>query len=447
MSEFTPPADPTAERAVLGAVLLRPDAYDAASTAGINARSFADPAHVAIWDAFTAAVQADAEPDVVAVSSWLDERKVLQLAGGYNYVSSLQGAVPSITNLDHYVGTVLEMHKRRQVIDAAQAAIHMARENSTATADQLAGAIQAGLDAVAGGDTVRMQTLAEAAEASYNALQTRSEEGKGLRGLTTGFRKLDLMTGGLRRTGLTVLAGETGSGKTALAFNILQNAMTSPDAADGHALVFGYEMSNEQVVDRQLASDARVDGARIRDGNLANDDWGPLLQSVERMQGWGSRVDLYDDGAQTVEDIGAIVRAKNRRKDVRLVVVDHLLLMPNQDAHKDRPDLDIAHRADSLKRLASSTQCAVLALSQLNGNLDSRMSKVPVMGDLYGSRKVKQAASEILMLFRPEMYDGGQPESEGLAQVYVRKARFGEMGVAPLHFAKQFVRFEEGDGR
>lgn len=438
-----PPSDPNAERAILGAVFLKPEAFDAAAGKGLRETDFLDPAHRHIWRVIHDCVTSNEDPDPVAVCSRLDLAGALELCGGYGFVSSLSSHCPAAANVGQYTDTVLRHSRTRSVLDAAKAVLDSYGDDRGVSPESLLSQLESALEPISRGGEDDGKTWAEAAESAYDDLQRRQNEGRTIRGLSTGFPLLDKLTGGLQRGGQFIIAGETGSGKSALAYRILQNAMTSIDAGEGTALVFSYEMTAEQIMDRQLAASASVSAMRIRDGEMKDDDWGPMLQCVEGMQRWGHRITTYDKGEYAVEDIGAIARAANRRADLRILLVDHLLLMPSHDKHEGRPDLDIAHRSEYLKRLAQNLGCCVVPLHQLNGNLDSRTDKRPTLGDLYGSKRVKQAASEVVMVYRPELHIDGNDEVAGKAEAIVRKARYGRPGTVPLHFAKRFVRFEE----
>lgn len=438
-----PPSDPKAERAILGAVFLKPEMFDTMAAKGVRETDFLDPAHRHIWRTIHECVTNNEEPDPVVVCSRLDLAGALELCGGYGFVSSLASHCPSAANAEQYAKTVLRHSRTRSVLDAAAGVLNAYGDDKSVAPETLVSQLEAAIESVSRTHEDDGKTWAEAAEQAYEDLQVRQREGRTIRGLTTGFVELDQLTGGLQRGGQFIIAGETGSGKSALAYRILQNAMTSVDAGDGTALVFSYEMTAEQIMDRQIAASASVSAMRIRDGAMGDDDWGPMLQCVEGMKRWAHRIRTFDKGEYAVEDIGAIARAQNRRTDLRVLLVDHLLLMPSYDKHEGRPDLDIAHRSEYLKRLAQNLGCCVIPLHQLNGNLDSRLSKEPTLGDLYGSKRVKQAASEVVMVYRPEMYNHENPELNGKATAYVRKARYGRPGEVPLHFAKRFVRFEE----
>jgi replicative DNA helicase len=262
------------------------------------------------------------------------------------------------------------------------------------------------------------------------------KEGK-VTGVRTGFAGLDAMTAGLQAGDLIVVAGRPSMGKTAICLNMATYAALR----DGRTvLFFSLEMGKEQLVRRMLCSEGRVDASRVRTGKLADDEWPRLIEAAGEL----SEAPIYVDDTAAMSALE--VRAKARRlmseRGLDLVIIDYLQLMRGRGrAAQESREREISDISRSLKALAKELKVPVVALSQLNRELEKRQNKRPMLSDLRESGAIEQDADLILFVYREEHYD---PDTDkvGVAEVIVGKQRNGPTGTVELRFTSEYTRFD-----
>jgi replicative DNA helicase len=420
--------DEAAERAVLGAVLLAPVMLDTCLEMGLSSEHFSQPKHGRIFGAFLALHQAGKPLDSVTLVGRLEDEGELERCGGFTYVAGLGSSVPSVVNAPHYVSIVIEKATVARMLLLFAQVENEAQQG--ASLDGLLDLAEGGVLALRPHSATGMELVGPIVEASYDTLRRRSENPGAVVGISTGFTDLDSILAGLQDTDLLILAARPSMGKTAFALNILAHAVLREERC---AAFFSLEMSREQLGQRLLASEARVNGNRMRTGHLRMDDWGPLLSTAERFS--SARLYIDDSAALTVQG----VRARARRvPDLDLVVVDYLQLMRGNAQSREQ---EISSISRGLKALAKELHVPVLALSQLNRKVEERADKRPLMSDLRESGAIEQDADVILFLYREEVYHD-DPTNKGVAQVLVRKQRNGATGDVDLLWRNDIVRFD-----
>jgi len=271
---------------------------------------------------------------------------------------------------------------------------------------------------------------------SMKAVEQLYERQELVTGVPSGFVDLDKKTAGLQPGDLIIVAGRPSMGKTAFALNIAQYAAL--EGKTGVA-VFSLEMSKEQLVFRMLCSEARVDQSKVRAGYAAQRDYPKLAIAADRL----SEAPIYidDTPALSVLELRAKARRLKREREANLglVVVDYLQLM--RGISSDSREQEISSISRSLKALAKELSLPVMALSQLNRQVESRGDKKPVMADLRESGAIEQDADVIMFLFRPVVYDPKNADEHD-AEVIIGKQRNGPTGIVPLTFFSEYTRFE-----
>jgi replicative DNA helicase len=254
-------------------------------------------------------------------------------------------------------------------------------------------------------------------------------------GISSGFNELDKMTAGLQPSDLIIVAGRPSMGKTSFAMNIAEHAAIKYAVP---SVIFSMEMSAEQLALRMLSSLSRLDHNKVRTGKLEDDDW-PRLSSTVGILG---EAPLYidDTPSLTPMDLRARARRLKRERGLGLIVVDYLQLMQVPGTKETRAN-EISEISRSLKALAKELNVPVIALSQLNRNLESRTDKRPVMSDLRESGGIEQDADLIMMIYRDEVYNEASPD-KGTAEINIVKQRNGPIGGLRLTFLGQYTRFE-----
>lgn len=429
------PQNLEAERSVLGGILLTNESfYDVMEI--VKPEDFYREPHRKIFAAMIELANRNEPIDLITLADQLRKSQELDDVGGSAYIASLDAAVPASANLSRYARIVREKALARRVIEAAHT---IAREGYEQKGD-----IDEYLDTVEQRifDITEMKTasafhaLKDSVTRVFKNLEHLFHRQDEITGTATGFTNLDSMTSGLQKGDLIIVAARPSMGKTSLVMNMAGHAAIELNRP---VAVFSLEMGADALTTRLLASEARVDSQRLRNGKLLETDWPKLARAADRLH----RAPLFIDDTA---GIGALeVRAKCRRlkaqqKDLALVVIDYLQLMKGRPGVNSR-EQEISEISRGLKALARELEVPVVALSQLNRSLERREDKRPMMSDLRESGAIEQDADVIAFIYRDEYYN---PESqdEGVAEVIIGKQRNGPTGTARLAFLKDYTRFE-----
>lgn len=431
------PQDAAAERALLGSIFLDPNSLDRVVEGGVVAEDFSLPGHRVIFDAFQQLSRDGAPIDVVSVSGTLDSAGQLDMVGGFPYLNGLTGAVPSVANLEHYTSVVRDKALLRGLLTASEGIVERIFEGG--------GAEEALNDAEAklqnlrqGNESGAMVRLGDVAEQVYELMRQRAESPEAVSGVSSGFKELDNLLTGFHPGDLVICAARPAMGKTAFALNVIAHAALRGGVT---CAFFSLEMPKEQLAQRILTAESRVDGHRIRTGNLLQDDWAPLLRATESLD--RAAVYIDDTPAVTVQHIRARCRRVQSQHGLGLVAIDYLQLMRGDaEARREGRQHEIASISMGLKALAKEFKIPIIALAQLNRGVEQRQDKRPLMSDLRESGAIEQDADVIMFLYRDEYYYPDKPDNKGLAEVLVRKQRAGSTGELKLAFQGQFARFE-----
>jgi replicative DNA helicase len=255
-------------------------------------------------------------------------------------------------------------------------------------------------------------------------------------GLPTGLNKFDEMTNGLQPSDLIIIAGRPSMGKTSFAMNIVENVCIKEQKP---VAVFSMEMSAEQLVMRMISSWGRVDQGRLRSGQLNEEDW-PRITSAISIMSENARLFIDDSPALSPSELRARARRLKREHDIGLIMVDYLQLMQVPGTGENRTN-EISEISRGLKAIAKELDVPVIALSQLNRQVEQRDNKRPRMSDLRESGGIEQDADLIVFIYRDEVYNP-DTDAKGLAEIIIGKQRNGPLGTAEAAFLGQFTRFE-----
>jgi len=254
-------------------------------------------------------------------------------------------------------------------------------------------------------------------------------------GVPTGFLDLDRMTAGLQPSDLIIVASRPSMGKTAMVLNIAQYVALHANIA---VAIFSLEMSKEQLVLRMLCSEARVDNAKVRTGYLSERDFPRLVMAAGRLA--EAPIYIDDTPAQNVLELRAKSRRLKREANIGLIIIDYLQLMRGLDAQENRTQ-ELSEISRSLKSLAKELHIPVIALSQLNRQVEQRADRRPMMADIRESGAIEQDADVIMFIYRDEVYKADS-QDEGMAEVIIGKQRNGPTGTVRLAFRREYTRFD-----
>lgn len=374
-----PPHNLEAEESLLGAMLLSRDAISAATEARVGASDFYKPAHGHVYEAVMSLYGQGEPVDPVTVADELRRADLLDALGGRQTLMKLQAGTPASANAAHYAKIVNELALLRRLIAVAGDIAEMGYDDSAEVAETLDHAEALVFEVAEQRVSESMVVVSVALQDTLDQLEALYGSGGEITGVQTGYVDLDHMLLGLQPSNLIVVAARPGAGKSAFALGAAANvAMT----ARRPVMFFSMEMGVLELTKRLLAGEARVDARRLQTGDIPEAEWGRLSHAVGRL----AETPLYiDDNPHcTVMEMRAKARrAKARHGDLGLIVVDYLQLMtPSTSRRMENRQVEVAEISRGLKILARELDCPVMALSQLNRQLEYRQDKRPMLADL-----------------------------------------------------------------
>ena len=453
-STRTPPHNLDAERSVLGGVLVKPAAFDEVATS-LQVDDFFLPAHREIFEAMLELDRRRQPLDVIAVADELKTRGLLpRLEGGETYLLTLANSVPSAENIPHYSRLVKEKATLRRLISAC-AELQSSAYGDFGDFEQFLDEAETKIFKVAQQNRRESYSAAsEMMEEVLHNIEVRASERKAVTGVPTGFTKLDDLTAGLQRENLIIVAARPGGGKTSWAVNVAVHAAMKKIPV----LIFSLEMSKYELMERMLAGEARIDSSRIKRGFLEYSDW---KNKIHPASGRLAEAPILIDDSSAISIMEIRAKARRFRGDPRyfppgepvdgrppppplgLIVVDYLQLAKGSTGKRDdNRQQEIAEISRGLKALAKDLKIPIIAVSQLNREVEKREGK-PKLSDLRESGAIEQDADLILFIHREDM-QGDAPESgpTATAELIIGKHRNGATGAVKVTFIKEYTKFE-----
>jgi replicative DNA helicase len=433
--ERVPPQSIEAEMAVLGAVLIDNSSYPVI-TEHLTEECFYKQSHHKIFQAMVRLSQKNEAIDVLTLTEELKRMGVLQVIGGPAYLTQIMDNVHTAANIEYYVRVVFDRFLLRRLISISSAISTRAMQGSEDAREVLDEAEKMIFEISERGIRKGFEPIGKIIKEKFGNLERLSERG-GVSGLPSPFDELDAYTSGFQRSELVIIAGRPSMGKTSLALNVAQYLAIKEKIPVG---VFSLEMSAEQLVMRLLCSEARVNSHRLRMGHIKHSEFAELAI----VAGYLSEAPLYidDSAGVTVMELRAKARRLKAEVNVGCILIDYLQLITVREPTENRQQ-QIAVISRSLKNIAKELDIPVICLSQLSRAVESRGGdRRPMLSDLRESGAIEQDADTVLMLYRPELYEGEHSEHAGIAEVIIAKQRNGPTGTVKLAFVKEYTRFE-----
>ncbi len=431
-----PPHNLEAEESLLGAMLLSRDAITAAVEANVAAPDFYKPAHAHVFDAVLSLYGQGEPVDPVTVAEELRRADLLESLGGRQALLQLQAATPASANAIHYAKIVNELALLRRLIGVAGDIAEMGYDDSQEVVDTLDRAESLVFEVAERRVSDSMVKVSDALQDTLDQLEALYDSTGDITGVPTGYTDLDHLLLGLQPSNLVVVAARPGAGKTSLALGAAANVAME---AQKPVLFFSMEMGTLELTKRLLAGEARVDARRLQTGNIPEGDWTRLSHAVGRLAEAPLFID--DNPHCTVMEMRAKARrTKARQGSLGLVVVDYLQLMTPLTRRAENRQVEVAEISRGLKILARELDCPVMALSQLNRQVEYRADKRPMLADLRESGSLEQDADVVAFIYRDEIYN---PDSDqrGTAEIIVAKHRNGPTGTTRLAFVDRLTKF------
>lgn len=433
-----PPQSLDSERALLGALLLKPDViHDVADT--VKPDSFYAEKHKLIYESMRELVDRGDPIDLLSLSERLQANGHLERIGGRAYLAELANAAPAPGNYAHYADLVARKFLMRSLIDTAHEITEACYDEARDTHEVLDTAEKS---VMAIGNNVaahKFTGIGEKLHSTWERIEALSKKEGGIRGVPTGFKELDNLLSGLHPSDLVILAARPSVGKSSLMLDIARNA-----AKSGHPVgIFSLEMGSEQLIDRMLAAEAYVDSWKIRTGAVkSEDDFGRIRDALESL----SKMPIYidDKPGNNILSMRAVARRLKRERGIGLIIVDYLQLMsPVGSKASDSLVQQTTEISRSLKSLARELDVPVLALSQLSRAVEQRGGK-PRLSDLRDSGSIEQDADVVMFIHREDKRDPNS-DKQNIAEILIEKHRNGPTGHVELYFDDKRTSYQSLD--
>jgi replicative DNA helicase len=431
----TPPHNTEAERALLGAILLKPESmHDLAVT--VYPESFYAGKHREIFRAILELFAKGDPIDLLSVRTKLKEKKQLERVGGAAYLTELIEQVPAATNALYYGQLVQGKAVLRGLIHAGDEISELGFSDPESIDEALDQAEKKVYSVTNQTTTEKFKTIGNSLTEAWERFEHLSANQNEIRGIPTGFQALDNILAGLQRSDLIILAARPSMGKTTFALDVARNAALKYQKCVG---IFSLEMSDQQLVDRMLASEAGVDSWKLRTGRLKNDQEFESVQNAMAKLADAS-IHIDDQPGNNILKMRSAARRLHNEHGLDLLIVDYLQLMsPTATKASDSMVQQVTEISRSLKTLARELDVPVLALSQLSRAVEQRGGK-PRLSDLRDSGSIEQDADVVMFIHREDKINK-ESERPNIAEILVEKHRNGPVGAAELYFDGQHVRF------
>ncbi len=436
----TQPNSREAEEAVLGAVLLYPDSYFEVAQV-IQHDDFYIIRNQWIWEAFTRLHETRTPIDILTVTSDLEEHSRLTEVGGQAYLLSLVNETPTALHAEAYAQIVAQNSIRRKMLGAANDLAKLAYDQEK-TVETIIDEAEKSIFGLSERRVRRdLEPISEVLSNYYDRIDQLSQRDEEIYGVPTGLTDLDKLLGGLQKSDLLIVAGRPGSGKTGFLLSVAKNAAQKHKK---HVAVFSLEMSNEQLVQRLIAQETKIDTQRLRSGKLNDNEWPIFTHAIEVLG--DTPIWLDDTPAITPLQLRTKCRRLHMEYQLDLVIVDYLQLMGSDMRTQNRVQ-EVSFISRSLKVLARELNVPVLAAAQLSRAVEQREGKKPVLSDLRESGSLEQDADIVMFIHRPDMLDPDAAKAN-VAEMIVAKHRNGPThpGIEMI-FLNNLARFENAAQR
>lgn len=436
------PRDNELEEAVLGALMLEKDAYVTVCDI-LKPECFYEPRNRMIYEAIQSLGAAQRPIDMLTVTQQLRLDGNLEAVGGAVFVTELTSRVSSAAHVEFHSRIIAQKYLARELISFATNIEGKAYDESN-DIDDLLGEAEGKLFEISQRNVKRdVVQIDPVLGQALQQIQLAANRESGLSGLASGFTELDKLTSGWQNSDLIIIAARPGMGKTAFVLSMAKNMALDYNSP---VAIFSLEMSNLQLVNRLISNVCEIPGDKIKSGQLTSMEWDQLMARIKMLNGAPLYID--DTASLSIFELRTKARRLVREHHVSMIIIDYLQLMNASGMKFGSREQEVSMISRSLKQLAKELNIPIVALSQLNRNLESRTDgKRPQLSDLRESGAIEQDADIVCFIHRPEKYlssgiDANGNDVRGLAEFIVAKHRSGSVDDIKMRFRAKFARFE-----
>jgi replicative DNA helicase len=401
----------------------------------LRSEDFYYDAHRIVFESIAELFEEDKACDLVTLAEKLRQKGKLEAVGGMDYLAQLVNVVPTAANVEYYARIVEEKSIVRALINLCTRIIRECYEAGAEASELLDRAQNLVLQLSQKRIRYDFVPLKKVVDEAFERITELYHRDDHVTGVPSGFADLDAKTAGFQPSDLIIVAARPGMGKTSFCLNVAQYVGISRKIP---VAIFSLEMSKDQLAQRMLCSEAKIDAERVRRGYLSERDWSELANAAGRLA--GASIFIDDTPGISVLELRAKARRLKAEKNLGLVVIDYLQLMQGFGRAENRQQ-EISEISRSLKAMARELNVPVIAVSQLSRAVEQRSPKRPQLSDLRESGAIEQDADLVLLIYRDEYYNPNTSR-KGVAEVIVAKQRNGPVGTIELMFQKDYARFE-----
>ncbi len=427
------PHSAEAEQSVIGSMIMDRDAIIAASEI-LTSEDFYQHQYGVLYDAMMELFNEGKPVDLITLQNKLKEKEVPPELCSIEFISDLIRSVPTSANVRYYANIVSEKALLRRLIKVTEGITnqcYLDKEKVDAILEDTEKEVFNIIQNRGSGDFVSIKDIVIQ---SLDNIEAASRNKGSVTGIATGFYDLDYKMAGLQPSDLILIAARPSMGKTAFVLNIAEYVAVKSKVTTA---IFSLEMSKNQLVNRILAMNSRVDSQAIRSGDLNDDDWAKLMESARSVGESGLIID--DTPGISITELRSKCRKFKLEHNLGLVIIDYLQLMSGGKKTESRQQ-EISEISRSLKALAREINCPVIALSQLSRAVEQRPDKRPMLSDLRESGAIEQDADVVMFIYRDDYYNRDSEEA-GVSEIIIGKQRNGPTGTVKLAWLSQFTKF------
>ena len=422
-----------AEQSVVGAMIIDKEAISVAVEKLLPEDFYAQQYKI-LFEAMSDLFTKGRPVDLVTLQDKLKEMDVPPELTSVEFISDLVTAVPTSANIKYYADIVKNKSVLRSLIRVSEDIMNDCYLDKDELEEVVENAEKKVFDISKNRDSGEFVPIRDVALKALESIQAASKSQGSVTGIATGFYDLDYKMSGLQPSDLILIAARPSMGKTAFVLNVAENIALSSDLC---TVIFSLEMSKDQLVKRLIAMNSKVDSQKIRNGNLEDDEWYKVIDSVRNIG--DSKLIIDDTPGISIMELRSKCRKLKLEKNLGLVIIDYLQLMVGGKRAESRQQ-EVSEISRSLKALAREINCPVIALSQLSRAVEGRPDKRPMLSDLRESGAIEQDADVVMFIYRDEYYNKDS-EKKGVTEIIIGKQRNGPTGTVELAWLSEYTKF------